>query len=74
MRIQPIIPYYYIAPPMRRKQEPEEPISFCGHLHRLMLIQQRHIMLQRMMCYMSKVAMFLGFGEAMVSRRLNKIM
>lgn len=73
MRIQPLTPYYYIAPPMRRKQEQEEPVSFCGHLQRLMLIQQRHMMLQRMMFWMSKVGMFLGFGETMVSGRFNRI-
>lgn len=53
MRIQPIVPYYYIAPPMRKKDEPEEPISFCGHLHRLMLIQQKHLMLQRLWALMT---------------------
>ena len=53
MRIQPIVPYYYIAPPMRKKDEPEEPVSFCGHLHRLMLIQQKHLMLQRLWALMT---------------------
>ena len=70
MRIQPIAPYYYyIAPPMRRKQEPEEPVSFCGHLHRLMLIQQRHMMLQRMMFWMSKM---FGF-ETLEAGRFNRV-
>lgn len=76
MRVPPVALFPIIPPirPIRRKKdEPEEPISFCGHLQRLMAIQQRHLMLERMMFWMSKVGMFLGFGETMASGRLNRL-
>lgn len=49
MRIQPIHPIapIYMVPP--RKRETEEPISFCGHLNRLMAIHRRHMILERLM-------------------------
>ena len=75
MRVPPVVLFPIIPPvrPVRRKKdEPEEPISFCGHLRRLMTIQQRHMMLERMMFWMSKVGTFLGFGETVVLPKLSR--
>jgi hypothetical protein len=56
MRIPPVALFPIVPPvrPVRRKKdEPEEPVSFCGHLRRLMAIQQRHMMLQRLWAMMT---------------------
>ena len=56
MRIPPVI-FPPVVPPIRpvrrKKDEPEEPISFCSHLNRLMEIQRRHLMLQRLWAMMT---------------------
>lgn len=51
MRIPPVTLYPIVPsvqPIIRKPEQPEEPISFCGHMRRLMAIQQRHMMLQRL--------------------------
>lgn len=58
MRIPPIALFPIVPPvhPIRRihrPDQPEEPISFCGHLNRLLQIQRRHLMLQRLWAWMT---------------------
>lgn len=56
MRIPPIALFPIVPPvhPVKRKpDQPEEPISFCGHLNRLLQIQRRHLMLQRLWALMT---------------------
>lgn len=56
MRISSV-PLFPIVPPVhpvkRKPDQPEEPISFCGHLNRLLQIQRRHRMLQRLWALMT---------------------
>ena len=57
MRIPPVALFPIIPPvhPIRRIHKPdqEEPISFCGHLNRLLQIQRRHLMLQKLWALMT---------------------
>ena len=71
-RIAPIPPLLIISPPPPEKK-PDEPISFCGHLSRLLEIHRRHTMMERMMLWMSKVNVLLGFSTAETSGKLNRL-
>lgn len=58
MRIPSVALYPIVPPihPIRRRpkpDQPEEPISFCGHLNRLLEIHRRHLMLQRLWAMMT---------------------
>ena len=61
-RVQPILPLFMVPPPPPEEPKPGEPISFCGHLRRLMAIQQRHIMLERMMNIWARITSCLRLG------------
>ena len=54
MRISEVPPFL-IIPPLPKKKKEKEPITFCGHLRRLTYIQQRNLMLQKMICWMSRM-------------------
>lgn len=62
MRIHEIPPYFIIPSVPKKEKPPEEPISFCGHIHRLMMIQRRHMMLERMMCWWDRMTSCLRMG------------
>ena len=79
MRISPLyprvvpIPPLFIAPPPPPEKKPDEPISFCGQLNRLLAIHRRHTMMERMMFWMSKIGMFFGFGATVTTGRFSKL-
>ena len=48
-QIKPIPPLFPTVPPPPKKDKPEEPLSFCGRLNRLLEVHRRHLMFERMM-------------------------
>ena len=79
MRIPPIYthkeppPPLLLVPPLPKREEPEEPISFCGRLNRLMEVHRRHLMLERMMNLWTRMTCWLGFPMRESMGRFNKI-
>ena len=81
MRIQPCqpikpiseVPPVLVIPPYPEKPKPGEPFSFCGHLHRLMMIQQRHIALQKLMNWWMAIGSCLRHGAQRGAESFNKI-
>ena len=65
MRIPPLypritpIPPLFLDPPPPPEKKPDEPVSFCGHLSRLMEIHRRHLLFDRMMNLWIRMTSFL---------------
>ena len=71
-QIRPIPPLFPMLPPPK-KDEPEEPLTFCGRLNRLLEVHRRHLMFERMMNLWTRMTCWLGFGVRENTGSFNRL-